>query len=272
MKGLVRVSSSFAKQLPKLNINVQLILNTAALIACFQSSGVKWVLVVSNISLAKSTSIMKPTAFLRSSIKDFVLNVNNDYRYLKTGYYVSMHAEVLGNKVIPSSESIIDASRTPILLLKASKAGIPTLPYLVTDSVKQIMAAFDFPVVVFAVNPFSYDGFKTARNKSALYRGVKSLGMNYKFTVCVQPLRGEMISFKSIFGKCEQDQTIKEISEKAYSVFKIPVCKLHIQRVDQEAFLCGLQPLKKEEISPYDMKTISEEICQMSNLGEHLIG
>jgi hypothetical protein len=230
------------------------------------------VLVVSNINLAKHKSIMKPTVFLRSSIKDFVLNLNNDYRYLKTGYYVSVHAEVLGNRVVPSSESIIDANRTPILLLRASKAGIPTLPYLVTDSVKQIMSKFSFPVVVFAVNPFSYDGFKIAGNKSALYRAVKSLEMNYKFAVCVQPLRGEMVSFKSIFGKCEQDRTLKEVSEKVYGVFRIPICKLHVQRVGQEAFLCGLQPVKREEIGQYDLKIISEEISQMSNLGEHLIG
>jgi hypothetical protein len=230
------------------------------------------VLVVSNINLAKNRFTMKPTTFLRSSIKDFILNLNDDYRYLKTGYYVSMHAEVLGNKVIPSSECIIDANRTPILLLKASKAGIATLPYLVTDSVKQIMSAFDFPVVVFAVNPFSYDGFKTARNKSALYRAVKSLGMNYKFAVCAQPLEGEMISFKSIFGTCEQDQALKEVSERVYKVFKIPICKLHVQRVGQHAFLCGLQPLKKEEISPCDLRMICEEISQMSNLGEQLIG
>jgi hypothetical protein len=230
------------------------------------------VLVVSNINLTKSRTIVKPTTFLKSSIKDFILNLNNDYRYLKTGYYVSMHAEVLGNAVIPSSRNIIDANRTPILLLEASKAGIATTPYLVTSSVRQIMSEFEFPVVVFAVNPFSYDGFKTAKNRSALYRAVKSLGMNYKFTVCVQPLRGEMITFKSIFGKCEQDQNLKEISEKVYSTFRIPICKLHAQRIDPEAFLCGLQPLKGEEILPSDLKTISEEISCMSNLGDRLIG
>jgi len=251
---------------------VQLILNTSAVIAWFQSSGVTWVLVVSNINLAKSMSTVRPTTFLKSSIKDFILNLNNDYRYLKTGYYVSMHAEVLGNAVIPSSRNIIDANRTPILLLKASKAGVPTMSYLVTSSVKQIMSEFEFPVIVFAVNPFSYDGFKTAKNKSALYRAVKSLGMNYKFTVCVQPLRGEMITFKSIFGKCEQDQTLKQISEKVYNAFKIPICKLHAQRIGKEAFLCGLQPLKKEEILPSDLRIISEEISQMSKMGDNLIG
>jgi hypothetical protein len=215
---------------------------------------------------------MKPSAFLKSSIKDFTLNLNTDYRYLKTGYYVSMHAEVLGNPVIPSTESIIDASRTPILLLKASKAGIPTLPYLMTDSVKQITTQFAFPVAVFAVNPFSYEGYKIAGNRSALYRAVKSLSMNYKFAVCVQPLKGEMLSFKSIFGKCEHAGEVAQISERVYDTFKIPICKLHVQTIGGKAYLCGLEPLRIEEVFPSDLETVSTEIFRLSNKGEHLVG
>ena len=236
-----------------------------------QSSGVKLVLVVSNIDLTTKLPTMKPAAFLKSSIKEATLNLNNDYRYMKTGYYVSMHAEILGNPVIPSSGNIIDANRTPIMLLKASKNGIPVLPYLVTGSVKQIMATFSFPVVVFAVNPFSYDGYKTAKNRSGLYRAVKSLGMNYKFAVCTQPLIGRMISFKSFFGKCELDDSLKKISEKVYSIFKIPICKLHVQQTEGNAYLCGFQPVRKEELLPSDLKAISEEISQIMNHGEQLI-
>ncbi|MEM2995335.1 MAG: RimK-like ATPgrasp N-terminal domain-containing protein [Candidatus Bathyarchaeia archaeon] len=227
-------------------------------------------LVVSNIDLMTNLPVMKPSTFLESSIKDFTLNINNDYRYLKTGYYVSLHAEVLGNPVIPSSENAIDAYRTPILLLKASKAGIPTVPYIVTDSVKQIMAHFSFPLVVFAVNPFSFDGYKIVKNRSALYRAVKSLGMNYKFDVCAQPLMGEILSFKSIFGKCPLEEA-REISEEVYKTFKIPICKLHVQRTGKGMYLCGLQPLEREEISAQDMKIISEEVYQLLKNGDSLI-
>jgi hypothetical protein len=213
---------------------------------------------------------MKPSQFLESSIKDFTLNINNDYRYLKIGYYVSLHAEILGNTVIPTSEDIIDANRNPLLLLRAARAGIPTLPFLVTDSVKKIITELNFPVVVFAVNPFIYDGYKIANNKSALYRAMKSLGMNYKFAVCAQPLRGEMVSFKSIFGKCEQDEEARKISEKVYELFKIPLCKLHVQKVKENAYLCGLQPIKKDELSPRDLKMISKEASLISKQGEHL--
>ena len=221
-------------------------------------------LVVSNIDLTTDLRVMKPSQFLESAVKDFTLNINNDYRYLKTGYYVSVHAEILGNNVIPTSENIIDSNRTPLLLLRAARAGIPTLPFLVTDAVKKIIAELGFPVVVFAVNPFIYDGYKTAKNKSALYRVVKSLGMNYKFAVCAQPLRGIMLSFKSIFGRCEQDEEARKISEKVYELFKIPLCKLHVQKVEDKAYLCGLQPMREDELSSRDLKMISEEARLLS--------
>ena len=72
------------------------------------------------------------------------------------------------------------------------------------------------PVVVFAVNPFIYEGYKVAKNKSALYRAMKSLGMNYKFTVCAQPLKGEMFTVKSFFGKMPNgdDEQISAIRKR----------------------------------------------------------
>jgi len=227
------------------------------------------VLVVSNIDLTTNSSLIDPATFLGSSIREPTLNINNDYRYLKTGYYVSLHAEVLGNPVIPSCENIIDSSRTPILLLRAARAGVPTMPFLVTDSVKKIVSELGFPVIIFAVNPFMYDGYRTASNKSALYRALKSLGMNYKFAVCAQPLKGEIVSFKSFFGKCSQEQESQRISQKVYEVFRIPLCKLHVQKADGKAYLCGLQPLKMEDLSEQDLKMISREVSLLLEQGEH---
>lgn len=230
-------------------------------------------LVVSNIDLTNNLRVMKPAKFLASKIKDATLNISNDYRYMKTGYYVSLHAEILGNRVIPSCEDIIDANRTPILLLRAARARIPTVPFVVTDSVKKIISELEFPMVIFAVNPFIHEGYKTANNKTALYRAVKSLGMNYKFAVCAQPFKGKMVSCKSFFGKCnDQDEEVKSIAEKVYSLFKIPICILHIQKVDDEAYLSGLQPIGNEKLSPCDLGTISREAMLLLKQGENLSG
>lgn len=231
-------------------------------------SGALRVLVVSNIDLRTNASVTKPSTFLKSSVRDFILNVNNDYRYMKVGYYVSLHAEILGNVVVPRTENAVDAYRTPILLVRASKNGTPIMPYIMTDSVRQIMAEFDFPVVVFAVNPFSFNGFMVAKNRSALYRALKSLSMNYRYAVCAQPFYGEMISCKSFFGQCDvEDGIVREIVEKVYETFNIPICKLQIQRFDGKAYLCCLQPLKMEEISPSDIDKISERVSRFSGKG-----
>jgi hypothetical protein len=227
------------------------------------------VLVVSNIDLTTNSQVMKPATFLDSKIKEATLNINNEYRYLKTGYYVSMHAEILGNRVIPSCENIIDSSRTPILLLRAAKAGVPTLPFLVTDSVKKITNELGFPVILFAVNPFIYDGYKVAHNKSALYRAMKSLGMNYKFAVCAQPIKGELFAVKTFFGKTTNtDVQLQNIAEKVYKTFKIPLCKLHIQKTVDKAYLCGLQPVSRKELSEQDLQIISKEVSLISEQGE----
>jgi RimK-like ATPgrasp N-terminal domain len=228
-------------------------------------------LVVSNFDLTNNLPVMKPAKFLSSTAKGFTLNLNNDYRYMKTGYYVSLHAEILGNRVIPSSENIIDSSRTPILLLRAARTGIPTLPFIVTDSVKKIASELGFPVVIYAVNPFIHHGYKTANNKTALYRAVKSLGMNYKFAVCAQPLKGEMHTFKSFFGKCD-DKSAQEIAEKVYALFKIPICQLHVQKIDGKVFLSGLQPIEKNELAQPDLNTISNEVLLLSEQGDHISG
>jgi len=230
------------------------------------------VLVVSSIDLTANIQVIKPSVFLDSTIKDTTLNISNDYRYLKTGYYVSLHAEILGNKVIPSCENIIDSSRTPILLLRAAKSEIPTLKFIVTDSVKKIVSEIGFPVVIFAVNPFIYDGYKTANNKSALYRALKSLGMNYKFAVCAQSLKGTITSMKSIFGKCtDQDPETEELCQKVYDLFKIPVCKLHVQKSDNKAYLCGLQPVGKEELTEQDVQMISNQVSLLLEQGEPIV-
>jgi len=229
------------------------------------------VLVVSSIGLSEGLHALKPTVFLESTIKDTTINLTNDYRYLKISYYVSLHAEILGNTVIPSCENIIDSSRAPILLLRASRAKIPTLPFIVTDRVKKIMSEVGLPVLVFAVNPFIHEGYQIAKNKSALYRAIKSLGMNYKFTVCAQPLRGELLSVKSVFGKCQiQDEQISAITQKVYELFRIPLCKLLVQKAEDKAFLCGLEPLKETELSKTDLELISKEILLISQQGEHI--
>jgi hypothetical protein len=97
--------------------------------------------------------------------------------------------------------------------------------------------------------------------------------MNYKFSVCTQPLKGKMFSIKSFFGISDhEDEEIRNISKKVYEFFKIPVCRLHVQKVEEKAYLCGFQPLRKDELSPSDLKQISREVLLLSEQGERFSG
>jgi len=145
------------------------------------------------------------------------------------------------------------------------------MPCTVTDSVKKIAAQLGFPVVIYAVNPFIHEGYRTANNQTALYRAVKSLGMNYKFAVCAQPLKGEMSTIKSFFGKCDDAQT-QPIAESVYKLFQIPICQLHIQKIAGKAYLSGLQPIDKAVLDPVDVKKISKEVLLLSMQGDHISG
>ena len=95
--------------------------------------------------------------------------------------------------------------------------------------------------------------------------------MNYKFTVCASHLLGEMFTVKSFFGKSQMpDEQISALTEKVYELFKIPICKVHVQKTEGKAFLCGLEPMKETDLSKSDLELISKEIMLISQQGEHI--
>jgi hypothetical protein len=78
-----------------------------------------------------------------------------------------------------------------------------------------------------------------------------------------------MFTVKSVFGNCEQ-QEFETIAEKVYELFRIPLCKLHIQKAEGKAFLCGLEPLNETQLSKSDVDIISREISLISQQEETL--
>jgi len=66
------------------------------------------------------------------------------------------------------------------------------------------------------------------------------------------------------------DDQVSAISQKVYELFRIPLCKLHVQKAEDKAFLCGLEPLKETELLKTDLDLISKEILLISQQGEHI--
>lgn len=185
-----------------------------------------------------------PFAFLETTVKDEILNVSHDYRYQKMGYYVSMHAELCGCRVTPRCSDILDTHRNPLLMIRAQRAGIPCLPYTLVSRYEHNMGT---PALLFAVNPYTCNSVTQVRNESQMYRTMKSLSVNNRYPVSVQPLVGEVVDAVQMFGETDVPEA-KDIARKFYETFHIPIGKLILQVVDGEAKLCHFEPTTKKEV------------------------
>jgi hypothetical protein len=185
-----------------------------------------------------------PFAFLQSSVKGDVLNVSHDYRYQKMGYYVSMHAELCGCKVTPRCADILDTHRNPLLMIRASRAGIPCLPWTLLSKYEHNVG---LPALLFAVNPYTCNSVTQVRSESMMYRTMKSLSMNKRYPVSVQPLVGEVKDAIMVFGETDVPEA-KEVARRFYEEFHIPIGKMVLQVVDGEAKLSHFEPALKKEV------------------------
>ncbi|MDI6897801.1 RimK-like ATPgrasp N-terminal domain-containing protein [Methanocella conradii] len=184
-----------------------------------------------------------PFAFLESHVNEDVLNVSHDYRYQKIGYYVSMHAELCGCRVTPRCSDILDTHRNPLLMIRASRAGIPCLPYRLISGYEKDL----YPALCFAVNPYTCNSVTKVKSESQMYRTIKSLSVNNRYPVSVQPLLGEVKEAVQVFGETDVPEA-RAIARKFYEAFRIPVGKLVLQVVDGEAKLCHFEPAAKKEV------------------------
>jgi hypothetical protein len=185
-----------------------------------------------------------PFTFLKSPVKGDVLNVSHDYRYQKMGYYVSMHAELGNNQVTPRCADILDTHRNPLLMMRALKAGIPCLPYTLISRYERNMA---LPALCFAVNPYTCNSVTQVRSESKMIRTVKSLSVNNRYPVSVQPLVGDVREAVQVFGETDVPEA-RDIARKFYDEFRVPIGKLIVQIVDGEARLSHFEPVQKREV------------------------
>jgi hypothetical protein len=215
---------------------------------------------------------IRPVDFLRiTAPSGSVVNVSHDYRYMKMGYYVSLHAELLGDPVVPKCSDALDIYRSPILLLRASKAGVPVMPYLVTDSSTDAISRFDLPLIVFPLKPFPTCGFNIVYSKNGLDIVMKRLTMNKRYTACVEPLRGQLASFKSVFGtpipidaNINGDEKVRDLAKMLYGEFKVPLFKFFVQRDGNQVYLSGIDPLERTHGQDLvESKLIADKLFEM---------
>jgi len=203
--------------------------------------------------------------YLRSRLEEDIVNIQLDYRYMKIGYYVSMHAEALGSKVIPTSIDIIDSYNNAAFLARAENIGIPTSNRITTDNIEEILGRIEFPIILFPLNPFSYDTYRITKSEEELFEGMKSLGMNFRYPLSAQSFTGELKEMKTIFGYTEMEG-YNSIATKFFEEFRIPLIKLYIQADGKKHYLSAAAPLKQSDLENWVIKTIEEKIEELRNI------
>jgi hypothetical protein len=145
------------------------------------------------------------------------------------------------------------------------------MPYLVTDSSTDAISRFDLPLIVFPLKPFPTCGFNIVYSKNGLDIVMKRLTMNKRYTACIQPLRGQLASFKSVFGTAipidanvNGEEKVWDLAKKLYDEFKIPLFKFFVQRDGKQVYLSGIDPLKKTNDNDLvESKLITDKLVEM---------
>jgi|GEM_PF-5291464 len=75
--------------------------------------------------------------------------VSENYSYKSEAYYSILEREILGQRIIPSTSSILDAFVVPICLERAHHEGIPVADYSISQS------CIPVPAVIYGLNYFA---------------------------------------------------------------------------------------------------------------------
>ncbi len=85
-------------------------------------------------------------------------------------------------------------------MIRAARAGIPCLPYTLVSKYERNMG---LPALCFAVNPYTCNSVTQVKSESKMLRTMKSLSMNNRYPVSIQPLMGDVIEAVQAFGETD---------------------------------------------------------------------
>ncbi|MDK2795233.1 MAG: hypothetical protein PWQ22_466 [Archaeoglobaceae archaeon] len=181
-----------------------------------------------------------PDDFLRKSVRDTVLNLLGDYRYLSKGYYVSLHAEENGCVVYPRRFLRLDIYRAPVFIERLKKAGIDTPKICVLRDPNPEKC------VLVPLNPFSKNSAKLVKTESQYNRYFKSLSMDYHYLVVQVCAEGEVEEFDFYLGKTKKSNNW--IFRRIYDIFGVPIGRILAEKDGGRIRPFYFMPLMKAEI------------------------
>ncbi|WP_048060458.1 RimK-like ATPgrasp N-terminal domain-containing protein [Methanococcus maripaludis] len=184
-----------------------------------------------------------------TTIKDGIdCLISKDYFYKTESYYELILKEISGkNKVFPSSNDVLDAYIVPVTLKRAELSGIPIMEWEISSG------DVPNPAIVYSVNYFSDPStYYIVKNREESKRISKHVTNCGKYPLCYQkvPENFEMGNFSILFGQaCTENEHIKQLANKIYQTFKIPLINALFVFIDDKIFLSSLSPVNVSKLS-----------------------
>jgi hypothetical protein len=183
------------------------------------------------------------------------VNLNGDYDYLESPYYISQEYEFKGKHLLPTCKEMLDAYIPPIFLEKAQRAGIPVAEHYISNGY------FEPPVIIDPINPFMIKSrivLKPGRELAI----AKSMTRKYTYAICCQklPEGGEVKKFRSVLGWTTNPK-FRNMSKIIWEVFHIPLATVRvIIQKRGEVLLSDISPLEFEELHISEFEFLKEHI------------
>ncbi|WP_369425248.1 RimK-like ATPgrasp N-terminal domain-containing protein [Methanothrix sp.] len=184
--------------------------------------------------------------------------VAEDYYYKSDTYYRILSSEVSGEEVIPSSRELLEAFVVPVCLEKARGAGMPVCSWEISYGYTPI------PAIVYGINYFSDPAeYSILRDEWVARQVIRHITNNGKYPFCYQPIsqEAEVYSIVSILGSTTQaDAESKELAEKVYRIFRIPLVNIVLVREGSTSYLSSLSPVKYFKLTKDESKLLKERM------------
>ncbi len=192
-----------------------------------------------------------PDDFLRKSVRDTVLNLLGDYRYLSKGYYVSLHAEENGCIVYPSVKNALDIYRAPVFVERLRKAGVDTPEIFVLRKPEPEKC------ILVPLNPFSRNSAKLVNTESQYHRYFRSLSMDFHYPVVHVRVEGSVEEFEFYMGKTKNSDSW--VFRRIFEIFGVPIGKILAEVNGTRVRPFYFMPLMRNEIDFEFLKEVLNE-------------
>ncbi|MDD1652068.1 MAG: hypothetical protein LUO86_03425 [Methanomicrobiales archaeon] len=188
--------------------------------------------------------------------------ISEDYSFKTGTYYRIVSLEVEGKTPVPSSRETLEAYVVPVCLARAEQAGIPVLPWEISD--RQV----PLPAILYGVHYFADPSeYSVVRDPETAARVVRFITNAGKYPFCYQPVgeETEIFPVTAIFGKTAgAPGRVDDLCAGIYRVFRLPLVNCIVAQTGDAVALSALAPVRYSSLSREErgiLTRVMEEEC-----------